>query len=316
MNRTFFFFLTGLCLLLLALACRHTPDVVVPVDPELPVSETVTTPTGSKILSTTYTIPASPETAYANVPQPPADCRIVKIITKSSTNNESAIEPELVTIDGTTFRIGIGNTTTYVYDSQRRLVLERRVFQGGQDSVRYIYSAGQVVMNKSEYDFYIKGYNNSTYTYLVDNRGYPRNVPGGQKVDADGFVVGLNAPFDPYGLSTTRIVKDMNIISESGYVSGGFGFTIKKRDYYIARPAVPALTPFINRSSRNLEAGVITSTEGSIYWRDGSKQQHNRTYTFDSEGRVKRELSRGFTLTTDWFTTEPIYVKDYEYTCP
>ncbi len=318
MKQTFSYLVIGICLLLLAFACKHTPDEVVPmVTP--PTSTTVASPTPTPLTSTTYTIPTDLATAYADVPQPPADCRIMKMTYKGVNLQGSVINPEEVSIGGKKFTISTKYTITYQYDSQRRLVWQRRLFSTGQpDSTNYIYLPGQVLANITRFEQAGKTYQKQTRDYPVDVRGYPRTVANRQEVDADGFIIrtGLD---DRSGSWSTHTVKDFNVISSSTYIAGGFGITTVTSEYYPTRPALPTPTPFDERSERSLIARGIVSAMGSTYWQDGKKVQENFIYEFDFKGRIKRKVVQEIKLSGDWpYETQEggIGIYDYEYDCP
>jgi hypothetical protein len=330
MKQLSYVLMIGFVMLSLALACRQPagPDPVVPApitppaSTTTPVSTIVGSTTGVTITAaTTYTVPTDPATAYADVPQPPADCRIMKMTYKTVRYGGPILAPEYVTVGNTTFQVSTQYTTTYTYDSQRRLVWERRLRSTGQrDSVHYVYGPGQVLKYNYEYVPNDRYYSDTT-VYPVDARGYPVSVPNRQQADADGFLIRTGKD-DSNDLSYGWIaytIKDLNVASMISYVSGGFGTITIPIDRYKTRFELPVLTPFISRPSRNLMAGLIYISSGASFWKDGSKFQENHIYVFDSLGRVKRKIVRSFSLTTDWpYQSDPagIGVTDYEYTCP
>jgi hypothetical protein len=264
MKPTFPLFLTGFFLLVLLWACTHAPEpdplpVITPpgstTTPPVaatpvsttsaPVNTIIGSTTGISITTaTTYTVPTDFATAYADVPQPPADCRIVKATYKTVRYGGPILAPEYVTVGNTTFQVSTQYTTTYSYDSQRRLIRERRLRSTGQqDSVQYVYGSGQVTRYKTEYVPNDRYYSDTT-VYPVDARGYPVSVANRQQVDADGFLIRTGKD-DLSRNWTTYTIKDLNITSTANYVDGGFGMITIPITRYTNRPELPILTPFI-----------------------------------------------------------------------
>jgi hypothetical protein len=327
MKTTMLYSFILLTLLGLGISCKKEVEPVKPpvvVSPPTstttpPVSPTITTPAPETIISATYVAPNSIETAYADVPQPPANCRIARTTYKTVVLQGPILEPETIMVDGRIVTVATQTKTSYQYDNQGRLVLDRRVqTRGKTDSLRYKYSPDSVVVNRDIFSFGDNRYYNWVDLLPIDNKGLVKTDVGVLQYDSEGFLL-KRASSDGYNVFTYEIVK--NNITKTDYYSGyGWGTETFAHEYYPTRPNLPTLTPFYGRESQNLPAKMTRSVKGSSFYSDGLKHQIVYIYVFDGQGRVKRRIASGTKLSPGWpfeADTYGIGVTDYEYeNCP
>lgn len=320
-----------LTLLGLGIGCKKEVEPVKPpvvVSPPTstttpPVSPTVTTPAPETIVSTTYIAPTSIETAYADVPQPPVNCRIARTTYKTVIYQGPAIDPEMVTVAGKSLKVSTTIKTTYFYDAQGRLVKDRQEqWLGKTDSTTYQHLPDRIITTRNLYQYSDKKYFTRADTLLLNAQGLAMGRPTAYTrgvFDAEGFLIRGDITKDNGVILRliTQTVKDKNIQVYEDFLAGEYATAILAFTYYPSRPNLPELTPFYGRESRNLPAKTLMSNKGSSIIRDGEQYYMTHIYTFDDKGRLKRRIDAYTRLSTSWpFSADGINVTDFEYDCP
>ncbi len=330
MKTTMLYSLLFLTLLGVGIGCKKEVEEVKPpvvVGPPTstttpPVSTTTTTPAPETSISTTYVTPNSVETAYADVPQPPANCRLLRTTYKTIIYQGPAIDRETVTVGGKTFIVSTNIKTTYFYDNQGRLVKDRQEkWLGKTDSITYQHLQDRIITTQNLYQYGDKKYYNKTDTLLLNKQGLAVGKPGDYTsgiFDAEGFLIRGDMTMNGVILRLiTQTMKDRNIQIYEDFLAGEYATMISNYIYYPTRPNLPALTPFYGSSSRNLPARTLVSNKGSSIIRDGEQYYVTYIYSFDDRGRVKRRVNSYTRLSTNWpFDVDGIGITDYEYDCP
>jgi hypothetical protein len=331
MKTTILYSLVLLTMLGIGLSCKKVieevkpPVVTKPGSSTTPTSTTpvATTPTTTTPTVPTITIPDTPTANYDNVPQPPANCRIVRTTYKTVIYQGPIIDREVITIDGKTFVVSTTAKTTYSYDNQGRLVKDRQErWLGKVDSVTYQYFSDKIISRQNQYQYTEKKYYSRTDTLVLNAQGLAISKPGSYlkgTFDTNNFLIKGETVRDGYTLSLiTQSITNGNIQTKEDYQFGETGTIISTYSYYLTRPNLPTLTTFYGKSSKNLPAKMLISGYGSIAG-DGLKYVVVYFYEFDSIGRIKRRIAYGIRLNDKWwyeFDTDGIGITDYEYECP
>lgn len=328
---------TLILLILLGLGCKKPVERVTPVvttppgstttSPSAtttsPPSSTTTTPTPSNVPSYTYTIPEDMSTVvYANVPQPPANCRLVRTVYKTGSYGGNENDVEQIVINDKNHKVSAAIISMYRYDQNGRIIDEiRKHWRNYNDTISYQYGQGRIVIKSSV----VEGADRyrSIDTLKLNKQGLSENRRETYKqayFDSDGFLIrGEIAQNGEFERIITQTVTNGNIQAYSDYLRGSFGTLTKTYPNYAARANLPNLTPFYGRTSRDLPTEEIISNKGSIYYSDGLKYRTRYLYQFDQSGRVKRRIAYSVVLNTDWpyaADVNGIGVMDYEYECP
>lgn len=258
---------------------------------------------------------------YPTVPEPPRNCRLVRIVYKGIKYSGISIDPEVIEINGQIYNVSVLTTSAFRYDQRGRLLEElRRHWRNYTDTLTYAHDEKRVVI----YSSLVHGGERyrTTDTLRLNERGLAENKPGDYltaSFDNDGFLLrGERVQNGEYVRLITQTIVNQNITSIVDYLRGSFGTMTKRYPQYIARPNLPNSTPFYGSTSRNLPDEEIISNKGSIYYSDGPKYRTRYLYQFDQLGRVKRRIAYGVTLNTDWpfvFDEQGIGITDYEYEC-
>jgi hypothetical protein len=326
MNRTFFFFLTSLCLLFLALACKHTPDVVVPVVTP-PVSTTTTTPPAS-----TTTAPATSTTAtttpisfsFGEGPDPVnlANCRVIQQVTKLglasfSRPYENFIDIETVVVGGESYTVVSDSKTAYQYDQQGRLAQETQmkylrnirtnIQKVDTSSTNYTYQPGFVTLT---------GNNGSATTYPLNEQGFVSDDGGYRYTyNAEGFLIEKKNKGSFLNVQYT--VENGNTIKTVYY---DYGTWTDNYTYNLVQKNTVINFGLYGRPDRNIRTkhNIVTQNVSPEYAPNGEIRKDDIYTEFDKYGRVKRTIQIN-TFQAD-YTHTPLgpYLKvvDYQYACP
>lgn len=318
------------------------PDAV--PDPTALISTSlVQTAVVDGVRSTTVTWPDEMSTVtYPTLPQPPANCRITRMIYRSYrlpsfTQDKGVIEGQerytIYTSKGLMkeswsgvdyYPLFIYQTITFRYDATGRLLEEvtrlwNHPYDTNADTVSYRYETDRILYTKSYWD-------NKRVVYgdilPLDSRGLSRVYPGLYRYgiyDTEGYLVLGNISKQDPQLSRIRV-----IVSNGNYIdyTDSLDYIGENRTrylHYVDRPNVPNNKPFYGKQSRQLLAYELESTRLSPFYRDGDKYSTRYVYLFDNQGRVRRRIAYGKILANDWPYTigsAGISMIDYEYACP
>jgi hypothetical protein len=262
-------------------------------------------------------VPDTSASAYSNIPLPPTNYRIKRIIFRSFGPLQPSIDPQKIVIDNKSLPICVEYMLDYQYDRRGRLIKERKQdFRGRIDSTIYEYSANQIIINSHLFDYVdLKGnilYDDRTDTARLDNRGLALNKFDSRLTyNADNVMISAISP----GLSYSLSIVAGNVVSTiSQKPQGGFGDQTDRYIYYLKRPNLPGLLSFYGSEGRNLPAGFVRSVINSTYYGTGDRYRMRYLYEFDRQGLVKRRIGYGVRLIISWpFEPETSGVTDYEY---
>lgn len=245
-------------------------------------------------------------------------CRISRIVYKTIIDQGFARDPEQITVDGKTFRIGINMETHYIYDSQGRLV--REIFNEPGDSLFNTYS--YTATNIYSYSVPVR-YDGKRIprrdTVKLDKRGLAERDFYDQfyfEYDANGYPI-KNTFWNKSILGLMKIEQGNTVLREnaSGTAYGTFTWLTM---FDLTKQNLPVIKRFLGRDSKNLPIREITTIRASTYYPNGDVYQIDHSYKFDAQGRVKRRISYGKALNPNWvFANDPegLGVTDYEYEC-
>jgi hypothetical protein len=306
-------------------------DPVGPTDPDKPDSQTIL-PANIQVgfadgmRSTTVTLPDDMSAvAYPTLPQPPVNCRIVKVTQKTllfNFFNESygvITGKEKIQIDGKNLTVFVEQTTSYRYDSMGRIIEEViRPWNTENDTTTYQYYSGYIRYRKSTW----------RSERIIEKDSLPLNERGLSIVkpdvyrygfyDANGYLVlGNWNKSDPQLRRVRRQFKGENLqVYTDSIISAGE--TQIQYTRYLTHPNFPNRTPFYGQESKHLFVEQLRWSKGNPYYTDGLKYQTRYFYQFDSKGRVSRMIAYGRKL-SDWPFVQyqgHIGILDYEYSCP
>jgi hypothetical protein len=310
--------------------CKNpSPD---PVDPDIPSSLTlspsnVRTGIVDGMQSTTVSIPDDmSQVIYPKLPQPPANCRIVRITSRGFLFNVFTealgviAGKETIEVNGKNYLMFIEKTTDYRYDATGRIVEELvRSWRNKNDTISYQYQPTYIRYRKSRW----------LGERVIETDSLPLNSNGLSTVrpdayrygfhDANGYLVlGNWNKKDPQLRRIRRQVVDGNVrlSTDSLYNAGE---TQLQYLQFIAQPSLPNITPFYGKQSRQLSSEKLLSSKGDPYYKDGQKYRTRYVYLFDAKGRVMRMIAYGTPLDPAWPFVEyqnGIGIVDYEYDCP
>ncbi len=249
---------------------------------------------------------------------PLTSCRIKQMVYKNGNLQLPTIDRENITVDGKSLTVSTKNTTVYTYDSQNRLIKERRLHSVGKaDSIIYVYKEKTILVFNYEYDVFDKKYYYKKDTLLLNNNGFVVKKAGYKTLEYDtaGFLI--KSVFT--GGSYSAVVSAENIIRIGGYTEGGYGTQGWRYQYDSLRSNIPNLTPFYGSESRNLLIKATTFVFGSIYYSDSDKYKIEYSYDFYSNKQVRRRIAYGTAINKSWpfeYDANGIGVTDFTYDCP
>ncbi len=325
-----------LTLLGLGIGCKKEVEEVKPPVVVSPPTSTTTPPvsatpvavttTPTAVVSYTYTFPEDMATVnYGNVPTPPPGCRIIRVIYKTvSQNPKLPVEPEMITVNNTTFLVRTVTKTIYIYDQQKRLTQQlSEQLLIDVDSTIYTYASNYIIVKSSKLASLSATRYKSIDTLLLNSEGLSQKRPGDYTAayfDKDGYLSRGEIIKNGEVLRLiSQQIKDNNILKVDDYLSGGWGTTAIIYSYHLRHFNLPNPTPFYSRISQDLPTEESISNTGSIYFTNGLKYRIRYFYQFDNQGRVKRRISYGLNLKSDWPYERDgngIGITDYEYECP
>ncbi len=315
MKTTMIYSLILLTLLGLGIGCKKEVEEVKPPVVVGPPTSTTTPPVATTVISST----AIPLPNYDFVVQPPANCRFTKLIFKAVNNGTfPVVDPETVTADGASYTVSKEYEVLYSYDQLGRLVQTDYISAGGSKAVRKYEYTSQRIFRSFFPDLSIQGNKNHLDTIPLNGRGLSTGPPDYHLIeyDAEGFPVRY---LNNGKLAAQVFVEQSNIVKYASYVGSEFGTGSDTTLYFLSRPNLPNLYPFLGKSSKNLVARNTTSMIGSTLYPNGNVYQLNYYYTFNEKGLATRVVRHGIKLNQNWpFTPDggAINITYYEYSCP
>jgi hypothetical protein len=289
MKPAFYLLLSIVLLVSVVWGCQSpTEEPVVPI--VTPPSSTTTPPAATTVVSDLYNpirptdfVPDSSATAYANVPQPPANYRIKRIVFKQWDTPELVVGREQIQVGNLSLSAATGFVEDLFYDQQGRLIKERKLDHRNRiDSVIYEYSPGKVVINHHLFE--------GVYNNVVTYRDYTIDVPlDGRGVATSRYKINdleydTNDILIRIGAVYSVSVVAGNVVSDiSRNPDGGFGNQTDRHIYYLNRPNLPNLKPFYGNESRNLPAGFIRSIYNSTYYGTGDAYRIRYIYSITED---------------------------------
>ncbi|WP_128546366.1 hypothetical protein [Larkinella soli] len=262
-----------------------------------------------------------------NLPQPPHGCRIVKTIYKVMNNSKKQLpDAETISIEnGPRVRIGTGVTTTYSYDDLGRLLEEKN----SQFIIKYSYRLNKIFIQRMWFDTnkannmmadQVKEYNLNNWGKII------ADSTSKETYDALGNIIQItnatSTSFYDYNIGNLiQYTLDFRSGSEKDIPTTltRRGALIISYSYLPNRPNLPQIKSFESSHSKNLLLKKVIEAKESGEWGEGKLYQINYSYLYDKQGRVKRQIKYGYSLSPLWLTEEDpsgISVTDYEYECP
>ncbi|GAB2581854.1 hypothetical protein [Spirosoma areae] len=256
------------------------------------------------------------------IPVQPNSCLIATQTTKElvSPSQQSKLDPETVTISGESFNVTTTKKSAYTYDAQGRILTAYNQYAGGQvrpatgraDSVYYQYSPTAVNIRTVIFDD--NGKTEHINIVSLDSQGFAEKQPTTYLAtyDKEGYLTTLR---DEYGQSTANIDNGNVVESTFGNISYG-SIYITKNEYDLNKPGMPSVRAFYGKLSRNLlTRSVVDENTGHVLFPNVHTSTY--TYTFDKNGRVKRQFTRDKQGEIGWiYGNDSASIIDFTYTCP
>jgi hypothetical protein len=316
MKTTILYSFVLLTMLGIGFSCKKVIEEVKPPVVTKPGSST-TPPVSTTPVATTPVSSTQPEQPMTELVWDEA-CQIVKTTYKEVIDNGPYINPELITVGGKTFKVGLKTITNYKYDEKGRILSE--IYGPDSDSTyrTYKYEGRRVYL----YSLLFNGYNKKILrldTIKLNSQGLSeRNGENYFLVDydQDGYpisYVNFNGNY-----TGSVVMEQKNTIGVTVNYGTPIGTFIYRFTYDTTKLNLPVIKRYLGRESQNLPIQQITEVQKSLYYPNDLVAQINYYYQYDTQGRVKRRIAYERPLNQSWiFGTfnGGIGVTDYEYAC-